>query len=93
MNTKIRKQLRQRKRRLAKRIDKTTGLSESRILGGKVKYQLSEKQQAVACGGIGMVLQMVKELKLRKAINDAAPVFKLYAPVPNKRPAKKVFIT
>lgn len=80
MNTKLRKQLIQRKRKLAKRIDKSRGFDESRIRGGKVKYELSEKQQAVACGGLGMILQMVGDLKLRQHINRAAPVFKKYSP-------------
>lgn len=80
MKTKLRNQLRKRKRQLKKRIDKTTGFSESRIRGGKVKYELSEKQQAVGCGGIGMILQLVKELKLRQHINRAIPIFKLHAP-------------
>jgi hypothetical protein len=77
---KLRKQLAKRKRQVAKRIDKKTGFSQSRIRGGKVKYELSEKQQAVSCGGLGMILQLVKELELRKHINRAAPVFKFYAP-------------
>jgi hypothetical protein len=80
VNTKLRKQLLQRKRKLAKRIDKSTGFGESRIRGGKVKYELSEKQQAVSCGGLGMILQMVGELKLRQHINRAAAVLKTYAP-------------
>jgi len=80
VNTKLRQQLARRKRKLDKRIDKTTGFGVSRIRGGKVKYELSEKQQAVSCGGLGMILQMVKELRLRQHINQAAPVFKIHAP-------------
>ena len=80
MKPKLRKQLKKRKQRLSKRIDKTTGYNESRIRGGKVKYELSEKQQAVSCGGLGMILQLVKELKLRQHVNQAAPVFRFYAP-------------
>ncbi|MEQ1907095.1 MAG: IS1380 family transposase [Pirellulaceae bacterium] len=80
MNTKLRKQLRQRKQKLDQRIDKSTGFSESRIRGGKVKYELSDRQQAVASGGLGMILQMVSELKLRQQINRAVPIFKFYAP-------------
>lgn len=80
MNDKLRKQLLKRKRKLDKRIKKSEGFNESRIRGGKVKYELSEKQQAVACGGLGMILQMAGELKLRQHINRAAPVFKVYAP-------------
>jgi hypothetical protein len=77
---KVRKQLTKRKRQLAKRIDKKAGFDESRIRGGKVKYELSEKQQAVSCGGLGMILQLAKELDLRQHINRAAPVLKFHAP-------------
>lgn len=80
MNIILRKQLKKRKRRLARRIDKHQGFSQSGIRGGRVKYELSEKQQAVSCGGLGMIMQMVKELDLRRHINRAIPVLKFYAP-------------
>lgn len=44
------------------------------------KYELSEKQQAVSCGGIGTIMELVKQVELRKEINRAAPVFKIHAP-------------
>jgi hypothetical protein len=44
------------------------------------KYELAEKQQAISCGGIGIIMQLIKQLDLRKHINRAAPVFKLHAP-------------
>lgn len=80
MNTRLRQQLLRRKRRLEGRIDKSTGFGESRIRCGKVRYELAEKQQAVACGGLGLILRMAKQLKLREHLNRAAPVFRLYAP-------------
>lgn len=80
MNNKIRQQLARRKRRLQKRIDKHRGFDDSRITCNAVKYELSEKQQAVACGGLGMITQVVRQLGLRRHINSLAPVFKLYAP-------------
>ena len=80
MNDRLRKQLAQRKRRLQKRIDKHRGFDDSRIRCGTVNYELSEKQHAVQCGGLGMIMQLVKQLDLRRHINQLAPVFKLYAP-------------
>lgn len=80
MKTKLRNQLRKRKRQLRKRLDKHTGFGESRICCGDVKYELAEKQQAVHCGGLGVITQLVKQLKLRRHINQAAPVFKFHAP-------------
>ena len=44
------------------------------------KFELSEKQQAISCGGIGIIMQLIKQLDLRKHINAAAPVFKLHVP-------------
>lgn len=80
MNNKLRQQLARRKRRLQKRIDKRRGFDDSRIVGNGVKYELSEKQQAVHCGGLGIVMQLVKQLDLRRHINQLAPVLKLHAP-------------
>ena len=80
MNKKLRQQLRKRKRRLNKRIDKTTGFSESRIRGTKVKFELAEKQQAVSASGIALILEMIGQLKLRQRIKERVGIFKLYAP-------------
>lgn len=44
------------------------------------RYELAEKQQAVACGGLGMILDLVRATGLRDAINRAAPVLKVHAP-------------
>jgi hypothetical protein len=44
------------------------------------KLELAEKQQAVSCGGIAVIMQLIKQLELRKHINTAAPVFKMHAP-------------
>lgn len=66
---------------MQKRIDKREGaFSESKIGCGPVRYELSDKQQAVACGGLGMISQVVRQLDLRNRINRAAPVLKLHAP-------------
>jgi len=44
------------------------------------KYELAEKQQAVSCGGIGVMMQLIRQLDLRKHINRDAPVFQFHAP-------------
>ena len=44
------------------------------------KFELAEKQQAISCGGIGIIMQLIKQIDLRKHINRAAPVFKVHAP-------------
>ncbi len=45
-----------------------------------VNYELADKQQAIAAGGIGMLLELSKRLGLREEINQAIPRFKLHLP-------------
>jgi len=81
VNAKLRRQCRTRKRRLLKRIDKRKGATHTPMIKPPTaNYELCEKQQAVACGGLGMIMELVKRTGLRDEINRAAPVFKVYAP-------------
>lgn len=81
MNTKLRRQCGERKRRLLRRIDQHKGVFRTPMIDPpKAKYELAEKQQAVACGGLGMILELIKQTNLRSQINRAVPIFKLYAP-------------
>ena len=45
-----------------------------------IKYELADKQQAIAAGGIGLLVELAKRLDLRKEINRAIPLFKLHLP-------------
>ena len=81
MNTKLREQLRRRKRRMQRRIDKSNWSGDSPMIGTpSIKYELADKQEAIASGGIGTVMQLVKQLDLRKHINRAIPLLKLHLP-------------
>ena len=82
MNAKVRRQLRNRKRRMQRRIDENNvcGQETPMIDPASVKYELAEKQQAIACGGIGNILELAKQLDLRKQINHAIPLLKFHAP-------------
>ena len=81
MNTKIRRQLRQRKRRMLRRIEKTNWSGTSPMIKTPaVKYELAEKQEAIAAGGMGAVMQLVNQLDLRKHVNRAIPLLKLHLP-------------
>ncbi|TWU58379.1 hypothetical protein [Rubripirellula reticaptiva] len=42
-----------------------------------IKYELADKQRAIAAGGIGALIELAKRLGLRKEINRAIPLFKL----------------
>lgn len=81
MNAKVRQQLLKRNRKIRRRIDKREGIFQSpAIRATTTKFELSEKVQAISCGGIGVIMQMVKQLDLRKHINKAAPILKLHLP-------------
>lgn len=45
-----------------------------------IKYELADRQQAIAAGGIGTIMQLIKTLDLRKEINQAIPLLKLHLP-------------
>ncbi len=80
MNTKLRNRLQQRKRRMLNRIDKKDIPTTPVIQTPTLELQLADRTQAIAAGGLCPIMQMIKTLDLRKHINKAIPIFKLYAP-------------
>lgn len=81
MNVKLRRQCRRRKRRLLRRIGRHQGESRTPMIKPpRVSYELAEKQQAVACGGLGMIMELIHKTDLRRQINRAVPLLKLHAP-------------
>lgn len=80
MNAKLRRQLKKRKRKMQRRIDKANWSGNSPMIKTPtIKYELADKQEAIASGGIGTVMQLVNQLELRKHINRV-PLFKLHLP-------------
>jgi len=45
-----------------------------------VQYELAEKTQAIAAGGIDVVQQMVRQLGIAGSINRGCPIFKFHMP-------------
>ena len=81
MNAKIRRKLQSRKQRIDSRIDKANWSGRTPMIKTPVvEYELGEKQQAIAAGGIGTIMQLVQRLDLRKEINNAIPLLKLHLP-------------
>jgi len=81
VNAKVRKQLRKRKRKLLRRISIKHGTWQSPMIRpAETKLELAEKQQAIGCGGIAVIMQMISQLNLRKFINQSATVLKLHLP-------------
>jgi hypothetical protein len=45
-----------------------------------IKYELSDKQQAISAGGLGTIMQLIGQLDLRSTINEAIPLLKIHLP-------------
>ena len=69
VNTKIRRQLAARKKRLDRRIDKhnNEGCERPMLRPGNIQYELAERTQGLAYGGIGAMRLLVQELGLPRA--------------------------
>lgn len=81
MKQSVRRRIEKRKRHTQRRIDKRNWNGQSPMLTAPaVKLELAEKTQAVACGGLAAVQQMVRQLGLADEINRHCPIFKLHMP-------------
>jgi hypothetical protein len=64
-----------------RRIDKANWSGQSPMIRPpRIQYELADKQQAIAAGGIGTMLELTKQLELREEINQAVSLFKLHLP-------------
>lgn len=50
------------------------------LKGDGIRYELAERTKAIACGGIGAIHRMVKQLGLPKRIDDAVRLLKVHHP-------------
>ena len=81
MNAKLRRQLRQRKRKVQRRIDKKNWSGASPMIKpSTIKYELADKQQAISAGGVGTLLQLTKTIGLRKEVAGAISLLKMHLP-------------
>jgi hypothetical protein len=76
----IRRQLEQCKRRMARRLDKSTWQEPAVLGSAPVQYEISDRTRAISAEGIGAIDLMVKQLGLAEAINQQLHLFKLYLP-------------
>ena len=71
----------ERKRRVMERIDKAKWNGQSPMLSPPaIHYELADRIQAIAAGGIGLIQEMVKRLDLAETINRMCPLFKFRLP-------------
>lgn len=83
MNAIIKKRIAARKRELQERLDKHNypdDLSRPMIRGGTPQYELSGRGVGTACGGIGLMHQLVRQLGLAEAIDQRLKIFKVHLP-------------
>ena len=81
MNRKTRRQLAARKRRVSKRIDKANWNGRSPMIDPPtIHYELAERTQAIAAGGLGVVQQLVRQLEVAESINRGCVIFKFHLP-------------
>lgn len=81
VTSKLRSRARRRKRQTDDRIDPARWSGQSPIIQPpSIQYELSDKQSAIAAGGLGTIVELSKRLQLRKHINQAISVFKIHLP-------------
>lgn len=82
MNTRIRKQLARRKRRLQRRLDKTRLGDPSRpVLSARnIHYEIAERAQGMAHGGIGALHLLAQRLGLIEAIDRNLHLLTIHLP-------------
>lgn len=70
------------KARLSRRLDKThdTITFEPMFTAGNIHYEVSDKTNAINCGGIGIIHALAKRFGLIKRIDEALQLLKLHLP-------------
>jgi hypothetical protein len=82
VNTKIRKQIERRKRRIAQRLDKNDnrGCDRPMMTASNIHYEIAERTRATAAGGIGAMHLLVRKLGLDEAIDRHLQLLKIHLP-------------
>lgn len=79
----IRDEMRSRKQRLKRRLDKFSypaDLEQPMLGAGHVHYELSGRSVGTAYGGMGLIQRLVQELGLAEEIDQRLHLFKLHLP-------------
>ena len=82
MNAKIRRKLAHRKRRIARRLDKSDlrGCSRPMFTAGNIHYEIADRTRGLACGGIGAIHALVRQLGLVDAIDQRLHLLLIHLP-------------
>ena len=82
MNTRIRKQIEQCKRRIVQRLgrDDNRGCDRPIMTASNIHYEIADRTRATTHGGIGAIHLLVRKLGLDKAINECLGLLKIHLP-------------
>ena len=82
VSPKIRKKIEQRKRRIARRLDKqdNRGCDQPIMTASNIHYEIADRTRATAAGGIGAMHLLVRKLGLDEAINRSLGLLKIHLP-------------
>ncbi len=82
MNTKLRRKLAARKRRIQSRLDKrhNDGCEQPVLRPTNIQYELADRTRGMSHGGIGSMLLLVRRLKLPEAIDERLHLLKIHLP-------------
>ena len=81
MKQSVRRRLDAKKRKRQRRIREQKLRQRSpQLATPKTKLEISDKINAVSCGGIAVVQQLVRQIGLARTINRFCPIFKLHMP-------------
>lgn len=74
--------LRNRKARIERRLARREYADQPKpmLAGGNIHYEMGEKGQGLACGGIGAMHQMVQRIGLVRTIDEELELLKVHAP-------------
>ena len=82
MKNRIRKQIERRKRRIARRLDKTDhrGCRRPMMTAANIHYEIADRIRAIPAGGIGAMHLLVRKLELDQAIDRHLELLKIHLP-------------
>ena len=82
VNAKLRRQLKIRKQRIARRLEQADRAATARpeLSASNINYEIADRTRAIAAGGIGAVHLLVKRLGLDREINARLGLLKVHLP-------------
>ena len=82
MSAKVRRQLKARKRRIARRLEQAErcGTERPEMAASNIQYEIADRTRAVNAGGIGAAHLLVRRLGLDQAINKRLDLLKVHLP-------------